>query len=123
MLYYVEDKLNSSNTAVFTGDTLFIGTTALLSSTSTIIYDTNITTLLAGCGRFFEGTAQQMHEALLGVIASLPLTTEVYCGHEYTVKNLQFAHTLESNNQHIKVRVILLYDKRNIGANMPDLTG
>jgi len=48
-----------------------------------------------------------MHEALLGVIALLPPTTEVYCGHEYTVKNLQFARTLEPNNHHIKVSKIM----------------
>jgi hydroxyacylglutathione hydrolase len=90
MLYYVEDTVNTSNTAVFTGDTLFV----------------------AGCGRFFEGTAQQMHEALLGVIASLPLTTEVYCGHEYTVKNLQFALTLEPNNQHIKDKLSWAEEQR-----------
>jgi len=63
--------------ALFTGDTLFI----------------------AGCGRFFEGTAEQMYHALLEVVASLPGETQVYCGHEYTVKNLQFAKTLEPDNK------------------------
>ena len=54
--------------AVFTGDTLFI----------------------AGCGRLFEGTAADMHNNMVKLTA-LPDDTRVYCGHEYTVKNLQFA--------------------------------
>lgn len=62
-----------------------------------------------------------MHEALLGVIASLPLTTEVYCGHEYTVKNLQFALTLEPNNQHIKVSPSINPMFSYFRANKPDL--
>lgn len=62
--------------AVFTGDTLFAG----------------------GCGRLFEGDAAQMM-ASLGKLAALPDDTRVYCGHEYTLKNLQFAHELEPNNE------------------------
>jgi len=56
---------------VFTGDTLFAG----------------------GCGRLFEGDAAQMR-ASLGKLASLPDSTRVYCGHEYTKKNLEFAALL-----------------------------
>lgn len=62
--------------AVFTGDTLFA----------------------AGCGRLFEGDAAQMM-ASLGRLAALPDATQVYCGHEYTQKNLEFAHTLEPGNR------------------------
>jgi hydroxyacylglutathione hydrolase len=60
---------------VFTGDTLFAG----------------------GCGRLFEGDAAQMM-ASLGKLAALPDDTRVYCGHEYTQKNLEFALTLEPGN-------------------------
>ena len=65
--------------AVFTGDTLFI----------------------AGCGRVFEGRAQTMVDSL-AKLSALPDSTQVYCGHEYTEKNLRFALTLEPNNQILK---------------------
>ncbi|RYO86409.1 hypothetical protein DL766_007846 [Monosporascus sp. MC13-8B] len=54
--------------AVFTGDTLFHG----------------------GCGRFFEGTAEEMHAALNEKLAALPDCTRVYPGHEYTKSNVKF---------------------------------
>ncbi len=61
--------------AVFTGDTMFVG----------------------GCGRVFEGKASTM-VASLKKLAALPDSTQVYCGHEYTEKNLRFALTLEPGN-------------------------
>jgi hydroxyacylglutathione hydrolase len=70
--YHVED-------AVFTGDTLFI----------------------AGCGRLFEGTPEQMHGSLSGKLAKLPKETRVFCGHEYTLANLRFAASVEPENQAI----------------------
>lgn len=54
----------------------------------------------AGCGRLFEGTADQMY-ASLGKLARLPPDTEVYCGHEYTLANLRFALSLEPDNASI----------------------
>jgi hydroxyacylglutathione hydrolase len=66
---------------VFTGDTLFAG----------------------GCGRLFEGDAGQMM-ASLARLASLPDATLVYCGHEYTRSNLEFAATLEPNNADLATR-------------------
>jgi len=51
----------------------------------------------AGCGRLFEGTAAQMH-ASLGKLAALPADTAVYCGHEYTRANLDFALAVEPEN-------------------------
>jgi len=65
--------------AVFTGDTMFVG----------------------GCGRVFEGKAATM-VASLKKLASLPDSTQVYCGHEYTEKNLRFALTLEPGNAALK---------------------
>jgi len=56
------------------------------------------TLFVAGCGRLFEGTAEQMHTSL-NKLQDLPANTLVYCGHEYTEKNLQFALTLEPNNR------------------------
>lgn len=66
--------------ALFCGDTLFV----------------------AGCGRFFEGDAAQMHHALNTVFAALPDDTRVYCGHEYTVSNLAFAAHVEPENLAVK---------------------
>lgn len=63
--YLFED---GNDRAVFTGDTLFVG----------------------GCGRFFEGTAEEMDTALNKTLAALPDDTKVYPGHEYTVKNVEF---------------------------------
>lgn len=51
----------------------------------------------AGCGRLFEGTAEQMHDSL-SRLAALPGTTEVYCAHEYTEANLRFALAVEPDN-------------------------
>ena len=55
------------------------------------------TLFAAGCGRLFEGTAEQMQSSLKKLM-SLPADTLVYCGHEYTEKNLQFALTVEPDN-------------------------
>jgi hydroxyacylglutathione hydrolase len=61
--------------AVFCGDTLFS----------------------AGCGRLFEGTAEQMSSSL-SKLATLEPNTLVYCAHEYTVSNLRFATAVEPGN-------------------------
>jgi hydroxyacylglutathione hydrolase len=65
------------------------------------LFDNNLfcgdTLFTAGCGRLFEGSAEQM-QASLSKLMRLPLDTLVYCGHEYTEKNLEFALTLEPGN-------------------------
>ncbi|KAH6680369.1 hydroxyacylglutathione hydrolase [Halenospora varia] len=60
---------DSTGRVVFTGDTLFHG----------------------GCGRFFEGSAEEMNTALNKTLAALPNDTKVYPGHEYTKANVKFA--------------------------------
>lgn len=62
------------------------------------------TLFTAGCGRLFEGTAAEMHESLTKLM-KLPADTLVYCGHEYTEKNLQFAITVEPNNKKVSERL------------------
>lgn len=62
------------------------------------------TLFTAGCGRLFEGTAEQMHDSL-SRLKQLPADTLVYCGHEYTEKNLQFAMTVEPNNRKASQRL------------------
>jgi hydroxyacylglutathione hydrolase len=50
-----------------------------------------------GCGRLFEGTAQQMQSSL-AKISALPDDTRVYCAHEYTLENIRFALRIEPGN-------------------------
>ncbi|GAM21542.1 hypothetical protein SAMD00019534_047170, partial [Acytostelium subglobosum LB1] len=95
VLYYVSDKKDTP--CLFTGDTLFI----------------------AGCGRLFEGSPAQMYHALYNVIGSLPDDTLVYCGHEYTYKNLLFAKSLEPNNQDILVRNMLEWTEKQLEEKKP----
>ena len=63
--------------SVFTGDTLFVG----------------------GCGRLFEGEAEDMWPAIEQRLAPLPPETRVYVGHEYTIKNLEFAVTVDKDSE------------------------
>ncbi|KAL3312415.1 hypothetical protein Ciccas_008995 [Cichlidogyrus casuarinus] len=72
---YLSVERGATSGAVFTGDTLFLG----------------------GCGKFFEGNPgpEQMNLALNTVLASLPDSTLVFCGHEYTESNLKFAVTVD----------------------------
>ena len=57
-----------------------------------------------GCGRLFEGTAQQMHISLQR-LAALPDDTALYCGHEYTLANALFAIHAEPDNPAIAERL------------------
>ncbi len=55
------------------------------------------TLFVAGCGRLFEGTGDQMWTAMQRY-AALPGDTRLYCAHEYTLSNLRFARSLEPQN-------------------------
>jgi len=57
-----------------------------------------------GCGRLFEGTAEQMY-ASLRRLASLPDSMRLYCGHEYTLANARFAVHAEPDNQEVAERL------------------
>jgi len=57
-----------------------------------------------GCGRLFEGTAEQMYDSLQRLI-ELPEDTALYCGHEYTLSNARFAAHAEPENQTIAIRL------------------
>ncbi|MBI4124447.1 MAG: hydroxyacylglutathione hydrolase [Deltaproteobacteria bacterium] len=78
--------------AVFCGDALFVG----------------------GCGRLFEGTPEQMFESL-GKLKALPDDTQIYCGHEYTQKNLEFALTVEPANRALQKKYEEVKQKRASG--------
>ncbi len=57
----------------------------------------------AGCGRLFEGSPTQML-ASLSRLKKLNPDTKVFCTHEYTSKNIQFALTLEPDNRDLIIR-------------------
>lgn len=57
-----------------------------------------------GCGRLFEGTAEQMWGSLQKIMA-LPDDTNIYCGHEYTMSNAEFCQTVEPENQDLAARI------------------
>jgi hydroxyacylglutathione hydrolase len=62
-------------------------------------------TLFGGaCGRLFEGTPRQMLNSLTR-LAQLPATTKVWCAHEYTLSNLQFAITIDNQNLALQARL------------------
>lgn len=61
------------------------------------------TLFACGCGRLFEGTAEQMYSSL-SKLAALPGDTQVYCAHEYTQSNIRFALAVEPDNQRLIAR-------------------
>ncbi|MDD2760177.1 MAG: hydroxyacylglutathione hydrolase [Methylomonas sp.] len=71
IVYYCQDSA-----ALFCGDTLFS----------------------LGCGRLFEGSAEEMWQSLQK-LKTLPHDTRIYCAHEYTEANGRFALTIEMDNQ------------------------
>ena len=83
--YYTEKML-------FSGDTLFT----------------------AGCGRLFEGSPAEMYHSL-SKIKKLSDDVLVYCGHEYTVSNLEFASIVEKNNKSIQKRLGMALQTRKLG--------
>jgi hydroxyacylglutathione hydrolase len=80
--------------AVFTGDTLFT----------------------LGCGRTFEGTAEQMWTSLQR-LGKLPDETKIYCGHEYTVNNARFALSIDPDNKSLRERLAKAQDLRKKGLS------
>ncbi len=81
------------------------------------------TLFLAGCGRLFEGTAKQMLNAM-HYFATLPDTTEVYCTHEYSLANLNFAATVEPGNTDITHTRERCYQLREAGKpTLPSFIG
>jgi hydroxyacylglutathione hydrolase len=91
--YVVEDPATKEPAWAFTGDTLF----------------------LAGCGRLFEGTAEQMHRSLNHVLANLRKDTRIACGHEYTASNLKFAQHVEPKNERVAAAITAAASARDAG--------
>jgi hydroxyacylglutathione hydrolase len=77
----------------------------------------------AGCGRLFEGTAEQLHDSLQA-LAALPDDTRVCCAHEYTLSNLRFAAAIEPSNTDIVAHTTLCHDRRQRGEpTLPSTIG
>ncbi|HEX5237550.1 MAG TPA: hydroxyacylglutathione hydrolase [Sphingomicrobium sp.] len=67
-----------------------------------------------GCGRLFEGTAQQMYRSL-SRIADLPQETRLYPAHEYTLANARFAVRAEPSNEALAERFAQVQQLRDHG--------
>ena len=78
--------------AAFTGDTLF----------------------LLGCGRLFEGTAEEMFRSFQR-LAALPASTQIFCGHEYVLSNLAFAESVDPSNISLRRRGEKFREARRLG--------
>ncbi|NJP10346.1 MAG: hydroxyacylglutathione hydrolase [Leptolyngbyaceae cyanobacterium RU_5_1] len=86
---------------LFCGDTLFAG----------------------GCGRLFEGTPTQMVNSL-SKLRRLPDQTRVWCAHEYTLKNLQFALMIDRDNANLHRRFAEVRAARSRSeATIPSMLG
>lgn len=69
-----------------------------------------------GCGRMFEGNAQQMWTSL-SKMKPLPPSTKVFCAHEYTQSNAKFALSVDPDNQALQKRAALVNDlRKQVGA-------
>lgn len=74
---------NGNDPVLFTGDTIFV----------------------SGCGHFFEGTACEMLE-IVKELRKLKDETKLYVGHEYTISNLEYALTVEPDNEKIRSKLL-----------------
>ncbi len=88
--YFKNEKI------IFTGDTLFS----------------------LGCGKVFEGTYEQMFRSL-NKLKNLPIDTKIYCGHEYTKKNLEFCLQYDPDNEFLMKKSNWINSK--IKSNSPTI--
>lgn len=99
--YYFHPNNAGEAGDLFCGDTLFAG----------------------GCGRLFEGSPAQMVESLTK-LQTLPDNTKVWCAHEYTLKNLQFAITVDRSNTDLQSRFASVKAARSQReATVPSMLG
>lgn len=87
IVYYFADQC-----LLFCGDTLFV----------------------MGCGRLFEGTAEQLWHSLQK-LKRLPEATGIYCAHEYTQANGRFALSVEPDNHALQQRMLAVKQARENG--------
>lgn len=99
--YYFPPITTGEAGDLFCGDTLFAG----------------------GCGRLFEGTPTQM-VASLSKLRTLPDITRIWCAHEYTLKNLEFALTVDGQNPDLQARFQQVKEARSRSeATVPSTIG
>lgn len=97
--YYFPPETPDTPGNLFCGDTLFAG----------------------GCGRLREGKAHQLFQSL-GQIRALPDDTQVWCAHEYTLKNLSFSLQVDPQNPDLKARYqTVKHQRRHNEATIPSL--
>tara|TARA_R110000868_G_scaffold177489_2_gene416489 strand:+ start:611 stop:1333 length:723 start_codon:yes stop_codon:yes gene_type:complete len=76
-----------------------------------------------GCGRLFEGTAAQMYDNMRKLEA-LPEATNIYCAHEYTQSNGEYALVAEPDNLALQERMAEVLTLRARGeATVPTTIG
>ena len=90
--YWLEETHHLEAPILFSGDTLFAG----------------------GCGRLFEGSAEQMWHSLHS-LRKLPPSTRVCAAHEYTLANLEFACHYANQDPHFSQRFLNVKNLRNLG--------
>lgn len=90
--YYLLPTNKNEDGILWTGDMLFIG----------------------GCGRLLECNAQTMWHSLQK-LAALPNETHIYCGHDYTLENYEFALEIEPHNQDVKKYLSEIRQKQQHG--------
>ncbi|MBS0349713.1 MAG: hydroxyacylglutathione hydrolase [Proteobacteria bacterium] len=72
-----------------------------------------------GCGKIFEGTAAQMYHSL-NKINQLDEATKIYCGHEYTLANLNFAQLVDPDNPDLHSKLLnATHAMRDHGCTLP----
>lgn len=99
--YYFPPAAGEETGDLFCGDTLFAG----------------------GCGRLFEGTSAQMLSSL-SKLRKLPDSTKIWCAHEYTLKNLEFALTVDGDNDDLQNRFQEVKEARSrLEATIPSVLG
>ena len=76
----------------------------------------------AGCGRLFEGTYEQLYNSIQK-LNKLPDDTKIYCGHEYTLSNLEFVRS-QINNDYIEEKYKEISDMRSKNQiSLPSILG
>jgi len=97
--YYFAPTVPGEPGELFCGDTIFAG----------------------GCGRLFEGTPAQMVSSMRK-LRQLPDATRVWCAHEYTLKNLEFAIAVDPRNRPLQARLTRVQRARQQNqATVPSL--
>lgn len=77
------------------------------------------TLFAAGCGRLLGGTHEQLFNSLSRIKRFDPQTV-IYCSHEYTAANLQFASAVEPDNLAVQKRIADVAELRAVGeATVP----